>query len=326
MRETIPGQGATSPLGARGSVVAAILTGLGVSVALGILALGAYLLLQARSNAWNRAERASSNLALALERDIARNLHLIDLSLQGVIEAMKEPGIAEASREVRHRALFAGTAEAEDLGSVLVLDGYGTVVDDSTSVDPHRLNMADRDYFRAHMEDPDVGLYVSRPFRSRLRGSDLSIALSRRLPDRDGQFQGVVIGALRLAYLQHLFAQLDTGTKGSITLIRTDGRLLAREPLEMTDLERDVRGSEVFKRFQLADAGSFVAPSETDGTQRLFTYRHVRGLPLILAVNVAADEILEPWRRRSIMIGSLLAVLCAATITMLVLFRREMVR
>ena len=41
--------------------------------------------------------RPRDNLRLALDRDIARNLKVFDLSLQGVIRALATPGIADAS-------------------------------------------------------------------------------------------------------------------------------------------------------------------------------------------------------------------------------------
>ncbi len=60
---------------------------LGAAVAVGVLALGGTVLLDAHADAWERAEQASANLALALEHDFARNLASYDLSIQGMIAA-----------------------------------------------------------------------------------------------------------------------------------------------------------------------------------------------------------------------------------------------
>ena len=68
------------------------LTVLSMGVAVGMLALGAAVLLGALQDAWLQAERASANLVLVLERDIARNIALYDLSLRGIIKALKQPG------------------------------------------------------------------------------------------------------------------------------------------------------------------------------------------------------------------------------------------
>src|SRR5471032_136922 len=69
------------------------LTVLGMSAALGILALGWMILFDARNDAWQQAEQASSNLATALEQDISRHITLYDLSIRGVGQAMELPGI-----------------------------------------------------------------------------------------------------------------------------------------------------------------------------------------------------------------------------------------
>ena len=203
---------------------------LGLIVMLGTLALGAAVLLDARRDTWQQAEQASSNLVLALERDIARTIATYDLSLQGAADAARLPGIGEISPELRHSTLFDRAATAEYLGSLLVLDATGDIVADSTAVTPHQLNFADRDYFTVHRDRTDAGLYVSRPFRSRLRGGDASIAISRRLSNADGTFAGAVVGTLRLAYFEDLFARLNVGARGSIALLGADGYIIARFP------------------------------------------------------------------------------------------------
>lgn len=73
------------------------LTVLSTGVAAGMLAFGAAVLLGALQDAWLQAERASANLVLVLERDIARNIALYDLSLQGVIKAFEQPEINQVS-------------------------------------------------------------------------------------------------------------------------------------------------------------------------------------------------------------------------------------
>ena len=65
------------------------LTLLSMGVAIGMLALGAVVLVDARGDAWREAQRASANLALALEQDIVDNITAYDLSLQGAKEALE---------------------------------------------------------------------------------------------------------------------------------------------------------------------------------------------------------------------------------------------
>lgn len=302
------------------------LTMLGLLVMLGTLALGATVLLDARRDAWRQAEQASSNLVLALERDIARTISAYDLSLQGAAEASRQPGINEISPELRHTALFDRAASADYLGSLLILDAAGDITADSTGIVPHRINLSDRDYFTVHRDRADAGLYVSQPFRSRLRGGDASIAISRRLSGPDGGFAGVVVGTLRLAYFHTLFARLDIGDGGSITVLNTVGRIIARRPSREDGLESDVSKSKTVQRFALARAGQFTAASAVDGVKRLFSYRGVGDLPLLVNVALSVDGIYRAWWRKAVMTGSMLLVLSGATLALCLLFRREMLR
>lgn len=301
------------------------LTAIGIGLSLGMLALGGFVVIEARRDAWQQAETASENLLIALEQDIGRNLMLINLSMQGVIEALAQPDINTTSPAVRRQAIFDRAISAQDLGAMLVSDAEGNIVEDSTSVIPHAVSIAQRDQFRAHQERPDIGLYVSRPFRGMLNTNELNIALSRRMPSEDGHFVGVVTAALRLTYFTRLFERLTVGNSGSISLMRTDGRLLVRSPFKEADVGRDLTGSEIFQRYATEASGRFVGTGSIDGVRRLYTFRHIRDFPLLLSVNVSVDEILASWRKRASFIGVILLVLTAATTALCLLFRRELI-
>lgn len=303
------------------------LTALGIGVAIGTLLLGGVALMESRWDAWQQARQSAGNLLLALDRDIGRNISLVDLSLQGLQEALAEPGIEDVSPAIRNHALFDRSASAEDLGSMLVLDAKGTVIADSTSTAPHHLDLGDRDYFTVHEQDPDLGMFISRAFRSRLSNGDPRFAISRRLDGPGGEFKGVVLATLRLNYLRRLFEKLDIGANGTIALLRTDGRLLYRYPFRPQDFDVDVsQRSASFERFKKVPSGEYVAVAALDGVERLYSFRHVGNLPLILTVSLSTEEIFAPWWPKALVIGSVMVLLCAAAVASSLLFRREMVR
>lgn len=302
------------------------LTLLSMFVAIGMLAVGSVTLFQARRDAWQQAEQSSTNLAVALERDIARNIAVFDLSLQGAIQALQEPGIDKVDSQMKQLFVFDRSASAEYLGSILVLDANGDVTLNSQSINSIHFNYSDRDYFQYHKDHFDVGPYISRPFRSRLRGGDPSIAISRRLPGLNGHFQGIVQGSLRLAYFQNLFGKLDLGQRGTITLTRTDGRILARQPWQEADLDRDVSKSDVFAKILASANGTFVGTSSFDGVERLYAIQHFANLPLVLSVAVAVDDIYAAWWQKALIIGVVLLLLCGSTVSLCLLFRQEILR
>ena len=302
------------------------LTALGMGVAFGMLCLGGAILVDSRADAWHQAEQASNNLVLALARDIARNLRMYDLSIQGAKDALLRPDINQISPETRQMALFDRAASAEYLGALLVLNQDGNIVADSTATEPHQVNLSDRDYFKVQQERADVGLYVSRSFRSRLQRGDPRIAISRRISRPDGTFGGVVVGSMRLAYFTTLFGTLDLGSSGSVTLFRDDGRVIIRLPFRDSDIDRDLGGTPIFGQYLNAEAGTTIGRGTIDDVNRLYSFRHLANLPLILSVAIAVDDIYASWWRKALGIGSVLLLLFGATMVLCRLFRREMLR
>ncbi len=302
------------------------LTGLGVFVAIGVMLVGSAALFASRNDAWEQARRSASNLLIALDRDITRNIRNLDLSLLGVEETLAEPGLADVSPGIRQHALFDSSAAAEDLGAILVLGPDGKVQADSTSVVPHQLDLSDRDYFRVHQNGRTQELFVSRAFQSRLSGGDARFALSRRLNKADGEFAGVVVASIRLAYLRRLFDTLDIGPNGTIALIHTDGRMLARSPFRASDMDMDLSKAPNFQRMRDALSGQYVAKAAIDGVERLYTHRRLGDLPLLLTVSLSTEDILAPWREKTLVIGPVLLVLGGSSVASSILFRREMLR
>ncbi|MGF6607328.1 hypothetical protein OKW45_002228 [Paraburkholderia sp. WSM4175] len=134
---------------------------------------------------------------------------------------------------------------------------------------------------------------------SRLRGGKLSIALTRRIDDAQGRFAGIALLAIRIENFQHLLDRIDTGEQGSVFIVMADGTLLARKPIDALAIGTSVAKSPTFAPMTVHDSDSYVSVSPVDGVRRIFTYTHVPGTPLIVAVAPAVDDVLAPWQRRS---------------------------
>lgn len=91
-------------------------------IAIGICAAAMALLWMDRRTTWNQAYVSASSLSEALSADISRTIRVYDLSLQGVIERLHEPGIETLPRATLHRFLFDRAASAEYLSAILILD------------------------------------------------------------------------------------------------------------------------------------------------------------------------------------------------------------
>jgi Cache domain len=302
--------------------VSRIIMPVSLGMAFAIAAVVALTLWQEREDARARAEREGENIVQAIEADVARNVELYDLSLDGLREALATSAVASVVQEVQRLALFDRAASAKYMGSLLALNSTGDIIVDSKSTTLRPINLADRDYFQVHAQRSDIGLYISRPFISRISHSEPSIGLSRRLPDKDGVFTGIVVGAMRLSYFRDLFSRLNVGQRGLITLVRSDGTILMRQP--STEGAYNIGGSfkdtPIFQRIVRERSGAFTARSTINGMDRLVSFTQIGELPLFIVVSQAIDDIYADWWRRAIAIGSVTLILAVTIIVLAVVF------
>jgi diguanylate cyclase (GGDEF)-like protein len=284
-----------------------------------------WVLLEARRATEARAAEVATSLASSLRSDIARNVESLNLSLEAVVNNLKLPGLARLSPEMRQHVLFDHSSTARYLTSILVVDETGQITLDSRSVSPSQQNLSDRDYFQVHRDNDSVGLFISRPFVSRLSGRVL-VAFSRRLPHPDGSFAGVLLGAMLQSYFQSVFKDISLGPNGTVTLARTDGIVLMRWPYREDFIGSNVKRAELFVHFGHAPSGHYESRAVSDGIKRLFVYTQVDDLPLLIVVGQSLDDIFAPWRRQALGIGALMMALCAMTVMLAAFLNRELAR
>ncbi len=277
-------------------------------VLVGVLGLTAWVTWDTRNDALDDAYQSSANLVSTLERDIDRNIQLYDLSLQAANEGLKVPGIWDFQREVRNLILFDLAATAPDLGIMLILNEQGDVVADNQPLRVPQANYADRDYFRIHKDKLQTGLLITGPFKGR-QDNQWALGLSRRLEKPDGSFAGLVTGTLHLNYVQQLFDGIELGRDGMVLLMKTDGAMLMRRPYEETLIGSDLKNTGLFRRFTQSPMGSYEDLSPQTGLARLVVYKQVGSLPLMIAVSLSKDAVLDQWARKTFIICATIATI-----------------
>jgi diguanylate cyclase (GGDEF)-like protein len=292
---------------------------------IGFAALCAWTIIGARNEARGRAVDAATSLVSAIESDIARNIESADLSLQNVIDYLNDPQIAKLDLATRRKVMFNRSVPVSRLGSVLVIDDKGNVTLDSRTPDARPLNVADRDYFQFHRDNPSPGLYISRPIISRISGLGI-FGASRRLSRPDGAFSGVVMVSVQLSYFQQLFQQSTLGSNGTITLSTADGLMLMRWPYHAKFIGSDFRHAKLYDEFAKARSGRFEAHSSFDGVNRLYVYSQIANFPLIIAVGQSTGDIFAAWRRQTAGVVGLMALLIAGILVLAWYLIRELRR
>ncbi len=304
-----------------------LILGSGLTVTL-IVIIVAALLNREHASTVQAAQRATTNITQLINADVLRNVELYDLALEGLIKATTRKDLAQASPEIRHMVQFDQSTAAPFKGEVLLLDADGAVIADSSTLRPTPRNFANRDYFQAHRQNAQAGLFISRPFRIRCNCDQVwRIAFSRRVTGPDGEFAGVAVATMRLAYFDQLFNRLTIGNGSSVNLLNNQGILLAQQPLLERDMiDKDLSDRPNFKRILREGQGSFRAISAITGSERLYTFTNVGELPLIVVVALAAEDVFAPWKRAALLTSGATGVLCIGLLWLTWMLRRELRR
>ena len=89
-----------------------------------------------------------------------------------------------------------------------------------------RVDLSDRDHYRAHVNADKDDLFISKPVLGRNSGRT-SIQLSRRISNPDGSFGGVIVASIDQSRLAHFYDSIDIGKDGNIAVLGS-GRNFAR--------------------------------------------------------------------------------------------------
>jgi len=179
---------------------------------------------------------------------------------------------------------------------LFIYDETGNWLATSESVSLKGLNNSDRDYFHYHAQTDDHRMLIGRPVKSR-SGGQWIITVSRRFNHPDGRFAGVALATIDVTYFSQFFKKINIGRNGAVTLLSTDGIVLARSPDDGSYVGRDLSNAPLFKdrsNHPASEAHYFTSP--LDGIQRLSFYKVSDHFPVMILATKARDEVLAPWR------------------------------
>jgi diguanylate cyclase (GGDEF)-like protein len=272
-------------------------------------------------------ELAAQNITMLLEHEIARDMELYDQSLQTVLESINDPEVMVQSPRVRHKALFDRSASARGLDALVALDEAGTTRFDSLSIDPRAENFSDREYFKIHKQaQDDIGLYISKPFQARLQENVWSLSISRKIGHQSGRFAGIVSGTVKLDYFREEFKSVVLGAGGTISLFRDDGILLVRDTETNTDKEIGSNWSSepLFQHAGQRPSGIYHADTAPDNVPRIYAYKKIGALPLIVSVGLSKEGVLAPWWSKVKTLAIIYVLMATSVVFLVYLFVSEL--
>ena len=246
-----------------------------------------------------QVERSTLGEAAATRHNLARSLaeyegssaRAIDLALVLLRELWRQNPV-RFGESVAAQADLLGK---EKVIQVAVLDANGWLVYSRIS-QGGQINFSDREYFRIHQSGREDALHISAPVLGRVT-RQWAIQFSRPIRDSAGRFAGVIVMAVPPPALQEVYKDIELGPAGVVTLIRTDGQILARS----VDFENSV--NKTLKTWVAVaqegkTSGDFTARGTLDGVERQFAYRKIEDYGISVLVGQGTAALMASYRKQ----------------------------
>jgi signal transduction histidine kinase len=267
----------------------------------GVIALLLLSLINDFHDANQHARVEAENISRLLEEQVFATVNKADLLLREVQrnvrpDDMKMNHTRSGSRRQELHALLKSQLESvPEIAVIHITDASGNHIYSSLDPVPH-INVADRYHFTRHRDDAAAGLVISPPLVSRTTGK-WTVVLTRRLNFEDGSFAGVALVILDLEYFQQFYRSLNLGARGLVALYDKELHLAARYPPSEKDMGKV---SNIYAKTYIEKGitqATYHAQSALDGIKRLFSFRQVGDLPLIVFAGIAEDDYLADSQR-----------------------------
>ncbi len=288
-------------------------------------------------------QRQLSNLSLVLADQTSQSISSADITLKNIVERI-------SSMKIRNDAELYSKTHTKELYLVLrdkisglpqivvasIVGADGSVISSSRSFPSPQINLSDRDYFQAQLNNASQGLFISIPVKNKVDGKWL-FYLSRRLDDSRGRFIGLVIIGISVDHLTDYFERLskNLGEGASITLYRRDFTILTRWPVQEDLIGKTNLSGTSYQVIQEQQKTDSVIYSERPRfsnselpTARLGAVRALEKFPMIVNLTVTEDSFLSGWRQMVKIIaivssGSIFSLVIAAVLLLRIARQRE---
>jgi diguanylate cyclase (GGDEF)-like protein/PAS domain S-box-containing protein len=259
------------------------------------------------------AERAaiqnSTNLARAFGGHLSRSLSDIDRSLKIMRRSYMLYPDGFDFRDWIHGSLLSDDQLVQL--SIIGPDGF-LKLSSIESQSRSRIDLRDREHFRAHLDAKNDDLFIGKPVIGRASGK-WSVQLARRIENADGSFGGVLVASVDPNYFARLYGTVDIGSNGSISIVGTDGIVRVAGGGGSEPLGMDLSGAPLFEHYPKNPEGWFYTGSDLgDRIPRLLAYRAIKDYPLIITIGVSTNDAfagIDAKRRAYYSVGTVLTAL-----------------
>jgi two-component system, NtrC family, sensor kinase len=267
-----------------------------VSAVLVPAALFAYLAISTYRTSFTLADERIERSLDVVSEQVAKVFQSLNVTFDG-IEAITRDMPDEQIRgsQELHLQLKKMARALSAVNEIWIIDREGRALATSFShPPPPDLNVSDRDYFRAHLEN-DVGTYIGRILTPRVTNVRF-FTVSRRRRDPEGGFAGVVIISIRPGDFHDFYERLASIKGSNFAMIRADGVVLARYPDPVAlDVKLDAESGFMQSIAVYPNGGFYTTMSQVDGSYSRYAIRKLDGLPLYASSGIHVDAMRREW-------------------------------
>ena len=278
---------------------------------------------------WRSTAEADSRTIAA---HALQTLQAADLVLRSVTDQANSYGLHNAE-ELRKRL---GTAEIHEMlkdrrsglpqvSVASIVDENGDMVNFTRNHPPRsangsKINLSERDYFRAHKQNPDLDLFLSEAVQNKGTGT-WTFYLARKIKSREGQMIGVVLAGIESAYFHDFYRAIGSPGK-VVTVYHSNGAPLARWPEDTPGMGVNFNRGKAFEvlrsgqRSAIVKQGAVGTLESNAAEMRILAPSAITEYPVVVNVRISEDLILSSWKRGAFTTIAIALVLSAVTLTL----------
>jgi signal transduction histidine kinase/CheY-like chemotaxis protein len=267
------------------------------------------------------AGQQHDNVAGALAEQAARALQATDLILQQAALLDPQGSAPATARDAIPDLLRRHMSGVPQVRNLFLFDPARHLLLSTALAGGANPDFSDRSYYLAQRDHPNLGLFVSEPFVSRVTG-DPTFVLSRRLGGAD--FRGIAGAAVDVGYIRRFYRAIDLGPGSSIELLRDDGlTLVSREHGSVDSTPSPWLA--VLRTLGSADALRTTV-EHPQLRRTLVSLRRVPGYPAVVVAGRGEHDILGAWRAKAWKNVARTFVITALAAMLLIAFLRQLER
>ena len=273
------------------------------------------LLFNLHKRALTERSRELNNIVLVLSEQTDRTIRATELIEDNLIERIQALGVSTPEDYERtmsgydmHLFLKEKVAGWPHIGSLTLINSKGNLFNFSRSWPLPKIEVSDREFFKVLQSDVRTNTFMGEPVRNRATGT-WTIHLVRRVAGPQGEFLGLILGAMEMQYFDQSYGTIDLGQQSAISLFRDDGILLASHPSpDPANARSYAENAGLMNILAATKQGTVEQRTIVDDADQLIVARKLQHYPFVLMARTPVAAALTGWVRE-LEIGVTAAVL-----------------